>query len=120
DALLHSGQPFFDVQFLENRLFLRGLDIQIRREEIGQLFWIFDAKHSRTRLFGYIRSKLEKFRRRVAQIPEGRFPLLSARWQLGIEQLDFGPQVWTRGDNLSQREPAQALHYNDNVIVRLT
>ena len=116
---LHDGQPFFNVEFLEDRLFLRRLDVQIRREEIGQLFGVFNAEHGRPRLFGHIGSELEKFRGRIAQVPESRFPFLGARGKLGIEQIDFGPQIGMRGNDFPQCEPAQTLHHDHDVIVGL-
>ena len=119
DRFLHHGQPLFNIELLEDRLFLRGIDIQIRREEIGELLGILDAQHHCARLLGHIRREFQKLRRRVTQVPESRFPFLGLCWRFGLQQFHLGPQVRMAGDNLSQGKPAEALHDKDDVGVGL-
>jgi len=41
--LLHGTHPFFDVEFVEQRLLLREIYIKVRRQKIRELLGILDV-----------------------------------------------------------------------------
>jgi hypothetical protein len=62
NVLLHSIHPFFDVEFFEQRLLLRNIDIEVRRQKIGELLGILDVHDHQARLFRGVRRQLEQAR----------------------------------------------------------
>ena len=60
---LHRAQSFFDVEFLENGLLLRDIDIQIGREKIQELFRVLDAPHDQAGLVRRIWRQFQQARR---------------------------------------------------------
>ncbi len=99
--------------------FCAGLDIQIWREKIDQLFRIIDAANERAGLIRRVRGQVEQMRRRIAQVSKGCLPLLGRRRLNGIEQRDFRANKRISGNNLAQRKPAQPLHQRDHMVVGL-
>ena len=46
NVCLHRAQTFLQIQLFKDRLLLRHIDVQIRSEEIDQLFRIIDIANS--------------------------------------------------------------------------
>ena len=59
DMRLNRAQSLRDVQLLEQRLFMRKIDIQIWRQKISQLVRAFDAPNDRPGSFWRVRRQLE-------------------------------------------------------------
>ena len=118
---LHRAQPLFQIEFLENRLLLRGIDVQIRREKIDQLFRVVDAENSARALAPEHRAKVRaSCAARVAQVAKRRFPFLARRRLDRVEQIDFGAQIRMRLRRFSAAKiGASPCTTATDVIVRL-
>ncbi len=119
DARLHAANSFLEVVFLEQRLFLRDIDVQIRRQEIGQLFGILHPEDDRARLLGHVRGQLEQLRRRITQVAKSGFEFLRRRRGLQGKELDFRAQERIRLQDFADRKTPQRLHDDDDAIIRL-
>ena len=119
NARLHRVETLLDVVLLEQRLLLGNVDVQIRRQKIGQLLRTLHPEHNRARLFGHVRRQLEQLGGRIAQVAEGGFKFLRCRSGQRIEQFDFRAQEWRRLRNFADRKTAQRLHDDDDAIIRL-
>ena len=102
DVLLHGAHPFFDIELFEQRLLLRDIDIEIRREKIGELLGILDVQDHHARLLRRVRRQLEQTRSRIAQVPERGFPFLARRRQDRLRQIDFGAQKGIGRDDFAE------------------
>src|ERR1051326_5247264 len=60
--LLHSTNALFDIELLENRLFLRDIDVQVRRQKVCELLGVLDIEDHQTRLLRCVRRQLKQSR----------------------------------------------------------
>jgi len=63
---LHDTDPLLDVRFFENRLLLRNIDVQVRRQKICELFRSGDVQNHQARLLRRFWRQLEQSCSRIA------------------------------------------------------
>ena len=100
-----SRKPFLDVDLLEDRLFLVGLDVEEPRDQVREQGRRFDSAQHRIQFRRCLRQELDRFGRLLAEHGDQRLDLRALA-------LDVAHDVITRGEKRQARhevERAEAL-----------
>src|SRR4051794_10061320 len=116
---LDGTQTLLDIEFLKNGLFLRDIDVQIRREKIDHLLRVIHAADDAGGLVRRIRGCFKQLRGGFAKISEKRLPFLALSRPSGIQQRYVRADKWIGRCDLAQAETAQPLNEDNQMILTL-